>query len=48
MGNARGKMVVFKKDQTGGYTNESFSSEDLHGSIESNISTADTSSNSSE
>uniref|UniRef100_A0A1B6DLA4 NAD(P)H oxidase (H(2)O(2)-forming) n=1 Tax=Clastoptera arizonana TaxID=38151 RepID=A0A1B6DLA4_9HEMI len=45
MGNARGKMVIFKKDQSGGYTNESFSSEDLHGSIESNMSVSDTSSN---
>lgn len=37
MGNARGKMVVFKKEQSG-YTNESFTSEELHGSIQSNIS----------
>ena len=37
MGNAKGKMVVFKKEQSG-YTNECFIGEDLHGSIQSNIS----------
>jgi len=43
LGNARGKMVVFKREQSG-YANEGFSSEDLHGSIDSTMSAPDPSS----
>ncbi|KAG8288595.1 NADPH oxidase 5 [Homalodisca vitripennis] len=43
MGNARGKMVVFKREHSG-FTNEGFSSEDLHGSIDSTMSAPDPSS----
>lgn len=40
LGNARGKMVVFKREQSG-FTNEGFSSEDLHGSVDSTMSAPD-------
>lgn len=43
LGNARGKMVVYKKDHAG-LCNEGFSSEDLHGSIDSTLSAPDPSS----